>query len=92
MLAAEVSGALVARGHAVELIASEPGDASVWLGGKGAGVDVVAVVGGDGTVRSVAGVVADAKCAILHVPRGTGNFVARGVGMSGGVTDVGGAV
>ena len=92
VLAAEVSGALVARGHAVELIASEPGDASVWFGGKGAGVDVVAVVGGDGTVRSVAGVVADAKCAILHVPSGNENLFARGFGMSGVVTDVVAAV
>jgi diacylglycerol kinase (ATP) len=83
-----VSRALSTRGHTVELIASERGDAATWLCNKLAGVDIAVVVGGDGTVRSVARAAVEAGCALLQVPEGNENLFARGLGMSAAVDDV----
>lgn len=88
VLAQAVSDAISGRGHAVELVASERGDAAQWLGAQCEGVDVLAVVGGDGTLRSVAQVAANAGCAVLHVPGGNENLFARGLGMSDDIDSV----
>lgn len=50
-----------------------------------AGVDVVIAAGGDGTVRCVAEVLTDTETAMGLVPLGTGNLLARNLGMN--VTD-----
>ncbi len=50
-----------------------------------AGVDVVIAAGGDGTVRSVAEVMAGTETAMGLMPLGTGNLLARNLGMD--VTD-----
>lgn len=83
-----VRDALGGGGHAVDVVGSERGDGSGWLAGRLAGVDAVVVVGGDGTVRSVAGAVAEAGVAVLHVPGGNENLFARGFGMSDDVDQV----
>jgi len=46
-----------------------------------AGVDVVAVAGGDGTLRTAAGVLAETDCTMLPVPLGTFNHFARALGI-----------
>lgn len=80
--AAAIGEVLAERGHVAELVPSETGDAARWLGERLASVDTVVVVGGDGTVRSVAGVVADSDAAVVHVPSGNENLFARHFGMS----------
>lgn len=44
------------------------------------GVDVVLAAGGDGTVRSVAEVMADTNVPLAVIPLGTGNLLARNLG------------
>jgi YegS/Rv2252/BmrU family lipid kinase len=90
--AAAIGEVLAGRGHVAELVPSETGDAARWLGERLASVDAVVVVGGDGTVRSVAGVVAEAGIPLLHVPGGNENLFARGLGMTGDVDAVVAAV
>jgi diacylglycerol kinase family enzyme len=46
-----------------------------------AGAEVVAVAGGDGTMRSAAGVLAGSESTMLPVPLGTFNHFARGIGI-----------
>ena len=78
----EALGALLAdHGHEVVTVASEQGASSGWLSSHLSGADAVAVVGGDGTVRSVASTVAEASVPLVHVPRGNENLFARELGM-----------
>jgi diacylglycerol kinase (ATP) len=60
------------RGHATELAASA----------VKAGADVVVAVGGDGTVNEVAGALIDTPAALGIVPCGSGNGLARHLGIS----------
>lgn len=84
--------------HQVELACSEAGwdpplvlDTTVEDPGYGqallalqAGADVVLAAGGDGTVRAVAHAVAHHGAALGLIPLGTGNLLARNLGMSVG--------
>ncbi|SDR70786.1 Diacylglycerol kinase family enzyme [Brevibacterium sandarakinum] len=45
------------------------------------GADVVVVLGGDGTLRAIAPVLADAKVPVLIVPTGTANVLSRHMGI-----------
>lgn len=73
--------ALVSAGHAVTCVATQVGDARAWLPDDLQAADALVVVGGDGTVRSIAAVAADTGVAVLQVPMGTENLLARGLQM-----------
>jgi diacylglycerol kinase family enzyme len=85
--ATALAALLVSRDHEVTHISSEPRDATNWLAEPMQEVDVVAVVGGDGTVRSVALTVAAAGVPLVHVPQGNENLFARTLGMGGTLED-----
>ncbi len=72
---------LASKGYVADEVASEPGDARVWLPSHLVDADAVAVVGGDGTVRSMAMAVAEADVPLVHVPQGNENLFARSLGM-----------
>ncbi len=61
-----------ARGHAADLAREA----------VAAGIDVVAVVGGDGTVGEVAGALAGSQTALACLPSGTTDAFARSLGIS----------
>lgn len=73
--------ALEDRGHEVEVRRTEgEGDARRWAGeAADDGIEVVAVAGGDGTVReAVSGIVAaEGDATLVIVPLGTANLMAR---------------
>ena len=78
---------LTQRGHDSTIVASARTDARTWLSPHLKDVDVVAVVGGDGTVRSVAAAVAHAGIPLVHVPSGNENLFARALGMGSDIAD-----
>ena len=84
---AVLAALLESRGHETVLVASEPRDATEWLPNHLSGADVVALVSGDGTVRSVAAVVAQAGVPLVHVPQGNENLFARSQKMGTKLTD-----
>ena len=66
----------------LELRASEPSELRRQLVAAVAdGADVVAVAGGDGTLRSAASVLRGTESALLPVPQGTFNHFARSIGI-----------
>jgi len=73
--------ALVAAGHTVTCVATQVGDARAWLPDDLHDAEALVVVGGDGTVRSIASAAVAAGVAVLQVPLGTENLLARGLQM-----------
>jgi diacylglycerol kinase (ATP) len=75
-----LSHAIELAGHVTQLVASKPGPGD-WVAPSLRNADALVVVGGDGTVRSIAPFAAKAKVPLLHVPMGTENLLARAFGM-----------
>ncbi len=69
------------RGHDPHCLCSTPAGARQWLQPHLAGAEAIAVVGGDGTVRSVARVIAESGVPLVHVPQGNENLFARSLHM-----------
>jgi diacylglycerol kinase family enzyme len=66
----------------LELRVTEPADLERELArAVDTGAEIVAVAGGDGTLRTAAGALADTKSTLLPVPLGTFNHFARSVGI-----------
>jgi diacylglycerol kinase family enzyme len=80
--------ALERAGHGVVSVASAATDAHDWLAPRMDQAQALLVVGGDGTVRSVAQVGAESGVPLVHVPMGTENLVARCMQMRKAVPDV----
>jgi len=76
-------GAEVAGWDEVDWLPTTPDDFGTGLAARaaGAGADTVAAVGGDGTVRAVAAGVRDTGVSMAIVPQGTGNLLARNLGL-----------
>jgi YegS/Rv2252/BmrU family lipid kinase len=70
----------------IETTEDDPGTAMARQGVE-AGVDVVVVAGGDGTVRAVADGLAGTGVAMAVVPQGTGNLLARNLDLAMNVED-----
>lgn len=81
--AARVRAVFEAAGAAYEEVhsAGTAPAAALLARPSGAGVRAIVVVGGDGTVMDVAGALAHTGCPIAIVPAGTGNLVARALGV-----------
>lgn len=79
-IARDLEAALQDAGHVVQQVASQPGDGD-WITPALDNAQALLVVGGDGTVRSIAQYAARAQVPMLHVPLGTENLLARGFGM-----------
>ncbi|MFC9692474.1 diacylglycerol/lipid kinase family protein [Kribbella sp. NPDC056951] len=80
-----VGDALTARGAgAVSWFETTAEDAGVTMAQEAiaAGVDLVVVAGGDGTVRVVCAELAGTGIAVAVLPAGTGNLLARNLGIS----------
>jgi YegS/Rv2252/BmrU family lipid kinase len=75
------------RGHTVTLARTQAARHATELarGATASGHEIVAAVGGDGTVSECAEWLIGAECALALVPAGTGNDLARALGVPGDV-------
>ena len=82
-LGLEVAHRLRARGHEVLDLSDETAAAARdrAIGAIAQGIDVLAVVGGDGMVHLGVNLCADTKTPLAIIAAGTGNDVARGLGL-----------
>lgn len=83
-LAEGIGAALARRVASVRQLATQPSPAREWLAPELDGIDLIAVVGGDGAVRQVAPLIAGGVAHLWHVPAGTENLFARSLGMRAG--------
>jgi diacylglycerol kinase family enzyme len=77
-----IDDALRADGRPTRRLDTEPASATTWLRPALTDVTELVVVGGDGTVRSVAPCAAATGVPLYHAPQGTENLFAREFGMS----------
>lgn len=88
-LAGEISEALLKAQVDVEFLPTQEVDSKQWLAPKlQTKPDAVVVVGGDGTLRLVAGALIDSGIPIYHAASGTENLFAKSMSMSSNPVDV----
>jgi diacylglycerol kinase (ATP) len=82
-LGIEVARRLRAQGHEVLDLSDETADAARdrAIGAIAQGIDVLAVAGGDGMVHLGVNLCADTKTPLAIIAAGTGNDIARGLGL-----------
>lgn len=82
-LGIEVANRLRARGHEVLELSDETAEAARdrAIGAIAQGIDVLAVAGGDGMVHLGVNLCADTKTPLAIIAAGTGNDIARGLGL-----------